>query len=134
VLSLAAYSLLAVAALQALLLAYQDSRLRHRQPGFLVRLLPALQDMERWLFLFTGTGFLFLTLSLLSGFLFLPDPFARHLLEKTILSVGAWIVFGVLLLGHLRIGWRGAIAARWTMAGFGLLLGAYLGTKFLVEY
>ena len=50
ILSIAAYSVLFIATLQALLLAYQNWHLRHRHPGGLVRLLPPLQLMEALLF------------------------------------------------------------------------------------
>jgi ABC-type uncharacterized transport system permease subunit len=42
-------------------------------------------------------------------------------------------VFAVLLWGHLFYGWRGRIAVRWTVGGFGLLMLAYLGSKFVFE-
>ncbi|HZW86601.1 MAG TPA: cytochrome c biogenesis protein CcsA, partial [Gallionella sp.] len=40
---------------------------------------------------------------------------------------------GVLLWGHYGYGWRGRVAVRWTIAGFILLLLAYLGSKFVLE-
>lgn len=133
-LSLAAYALLALAALQALVMAYQDSRLRQHAPGGVLRALPPLGDMERLLFQLLALGFTALTLALLSGVLFLGDIFAPHLLEKTALSICAWLVIGTLLIGRRRAGWRGRTAARWTLAGFALLVLAYLGSKFALEF
>ncbi|WP_372716808.1 inner membrane protein YpjD [Immundisolibacter sp.] len=133
-LSVLAYGLLALAALQALFMAYQDSRLRQHTPGGLLRALPPLGDMEQLLFQILALGFAALTLALLSGMLFLGDIFAPHLIEKTALSICAWLVIGTLLIGRRRAGWRGQTAVRWTLAGFALLMLAYLGSKFALEF
>lgn len=133
-LSLAAYALLALAALQALVMAYQDARLRQHTPGRVLRVLPPLGDMERLLFQLLGLGFAALTLALLSGVLFLGDIFAPHLVEKTVLSIAAWVVIGTLLVGRRRAGWRAQTALRWTLAGFALLALGYLGSKFALEF
>ncbi len=132
-LSVLAYSLLALAAVQALLLAVQDHRLRHRHPGGFVRGIPPLITMERMLFQMIGAGFVALTAALASGFVFLDDVFAQHLVHKTVLSIAAWGVFGVLLWGRARFGWRGRTAIRWTLAGFAVLALAYFGSKLALE-
>jgi ABC-type uncharacterized transport system permease subunit len=131
--SLLAYSLLAIAMLQALLLAIQDRHLHNRQPGGLIRALPPLQLMEYLLFQLITIGFLFLTLALLSGFLFLEDIFTQHLVHKTALSIGAWLIFAILLFGHWRFGWRGRTAIRWTVGGGLILMLAYFGSKLVLE-
>ena len=43
----------------------------------------------------------------------------------------AWC--GFLLAGHFVRGWRGRTAVRWTLAGFSMLLLAYVGSKFVLE-
>jgi ABC-type uncharacterized transport system permease subunit len=80
-----------------------------------------------------GAGLLFLTLSLVSGFIFIEDLFAQHLAHKTILSIVAWISFSGLLLGRIKYGWRGQTAVKWTLTGFILLLLAYFGSKLVLE-
>lgn len=131
--SILAYSVLALAAVQAILLAIQDRHLRNRHPGGFIRALPPLETMERLLFHMLGLGFILLTLSLLSGFIYLEDMFAQHQVHKTVLSVIAWLVFAVLLGGRWRFGWRGRQAIHWTLAGFVLLMIAYLGSKLVLE-
>ena len=131
--SLLAYSLLAMASVQAILLAIQDYHLRHRHPGGFIRALPPLQTMEALLFEMIGLGFTLLTVALLSGFVFLEDLFAQHLVHKTILSIAAWLVFGTLLWGRHRSGWRGQKALSWTLSGFVVLMLAYFGSKFVLE-
>lgn len=132
-LSMLAYSLLTLAAVQAILLAVQDNHLRQRQPGGFVRGLPPLQTMESLLFEMIAAGFVLLTFALLSGFAFLQDMFAQHLVHKTVLSTIAWLVFGGLLLGRYRYGWRGRTAITWTLSGFVLLILAYFGSKAVLQ-
>jgi ABC-type uncharacterized transport system permease subunit len=131
--SLLAYSLLTLASMQAILLAVQDHHLHSRHPGGFVRALPPLQTMETLLFELIGVGFFLLSLALVSGFVFLENMFAQHLVHKTVLSVVSWIVFAGLLWGRFRFGWRGRTAIRGTLVGFAFLLLAYFGTKAVVE-
>ena len=132
-LSMLAYSLLTLGAVQSVLLAIQDHHLRSRQPGGFVRGLPPLQTMESLLFEMIGAGFVLLTFALLSGFAFLQNMFAQHLVHKTVLSVLAWLVFGSLLIGRWRYGWRGQTAITWTLSGFVILILAYFGSKAVLE-
>ncbi|RMG32852.1 MAG: cytochrome C biogenesis protein, partial [Gammaproteobacteria bacterium] len=131
--SILAYAMLTLATVQALLLALQDNHLRSHHPGGFIRALPPLQTMESLLFEMIGLGFVLLTLSLLSGFLYLEDMFAQHVVHKTLLSIIAWVVFGALLWGRWRFGWRGTTAIRWTLTGFVVLMLAYFGSKAVLE-
>lgn len=132
-LSLMAYSLLAVAAGQALLVAAQDQHLRQRRPGGWIRALPPLEAMESLLFRLIGLGFILLGLALVTGLAFVDDLFAQHLVHKTVLSVLAWVLFGVLLWGRWRHGWRGRRALHWTLSAFAVLALAYFGSKLVLE-
>ncbi len=132
--SVAAYGLLGLAALQALVLSVQNNHLHNHKPGGFIRALPPLNLMENILFTMLGAGFLLLSLSLLSGFVFLDDMFAQHLVHKTVLSIGAWFLFGILLFGRWRYGWRGKRAVNWTFWAFTLLILAYFGSKFVLEF
>ncbi len=132
--SLLAYSILTLAALQALLLALQNKHLHNHHPGGLIRTLPPLLDMEALLFKLILLGVILLSFGLLSGALYIDNLFAQHLAHKTILSIIAWVTFTVLLIGHWRYGWRGRIAIRWTLSGFFLLMLAFFGSKFVLEF
>lgn len=131
--SLLAYSVLTIAAVQALLLAYQNRRLKNHHPGGFLKGLPPLQTMETLLFEFIWAGFGLLSLSLITGFIFLENIWAQHLVHKTFFAIVAWIVFAILLAGRVKLGWRGAVAIRWTLSGFLLLVLAYWGSKFVIE-
>ena len=132
-LSMLAYSLLTLAAVQAVLLAIQDHHLHHRHLRGFVRSLPPLETMESMLFEMIAAGFVLLTLALISGFAFLEDMFAQHLVHKTVLSTLAWLVFGGLLVGRFRYGWRGRTAIVWTLSGFPILILAYFGSKAVLQ-
>jgi ABC-type uncharacterized transport system permease subunit len=131
--SIIAYSILALAALQAVLLSIQNKFLHAHQPGGLIRLMPPLRNMEVLLFEVIIVGFVALTISLGSGLIFLENMFEQQLAHKTILSIVAWFVFLILLIGHWKLGWRGRTAIRWTLSGFISLMLAYFGSKFVLE-
>ena len=131
--SLLAYSLLSIAVAQALLLYIQDKYLHNKHPAGFLRSLPSLETMEVMLFRIIGLGVIALSISLLSGFVYLENMFAQHLVHKTILSIIAWAVFVMLLWGHYKFGWRGKIAIKWSISGFTLLMLAYFGSKFVIE-
>ena len=131
--SVLAYAVLTVAACQALLLAYQEKRLSGKRPRGVLNILPPLKVQEELLFQLIALGFLLLTLSLGTGIAFVADMLAQHLVHKTVLSWLAWVIFGVLLWGRWRHGWRGRTAVRWSLAGFAVLALAYFGSKIVLE-
>jgi len=135
VLSLLAYGTLTLAAVQAILLWIQDASLRHKRFGALSRILPPLQPLERLLFHLIRVGFALLTLVILSGAIFSEQIFGQPFTfnHKVVVSLLAWLVFGLLLVGHSRYGWRGRAAVRWTLGGYALLLLAYFGVRFILE-
>lgn len=132
--ALLAYSMLMIAAIQAVLLAYQHNHLHNHRPNVLMRALPALQDMDHLLFRFIMVGIALLSIALATGFIYLENLFGHNVGHKTILSIIAWLVFSALLFGRWQYGWRGISAARWTLSGFGILMLAFFGTKFVQEY
>ena len=93
--------------------------------------------MERLTFRFVNAGFLLLTATLIAGFFFGNFLYgSAHAIKwdhKTIFSVLSWLTFGVLLIGRARFGWRGRQAVRVLYMGTGLLLLAYVGSRFVLE-
>jgi ABC-type uncharacterized transport system permease subunit len=132
-LSMGAAALLFAAAVTALLLVFLDRCLRTRRLVGLPNILPPLDALEKVMFRLIGAGFVLLTLALLTGFVFVTNLFEQHLIHKTALSLVAWVLFGILLIGRLRYGWRGRSAVRWALSGFGMLTLAYFGSKFVLE-
>lgn len=134
VLSLAAYCVLFMAATQAILLHVQNRELKHKSLHRIwVSVLPPLQTMESLLFDLLLLGFGLLTIALPLGFLSVNNLIAQHLVHKTFFSLLSWLIFGILLFGRWRMGWRGQRAIKFTLWGFGFLLVGFIGSKFVLE-
>jgi len=96
-----------------------------------------LLTIERLMFRFVAGGFILLSASMLVAIVFADSLYGpgsgwkwNH---KTIFSVLSWITFAVLLLGRSQWGWRGKRAVRVLYIGSGLLLLAYVGSRFVLE-
>ncbi len=134
VLSLAAYCVLFMAAIQAILLHVQNRELKHKSLNRIwVSVLPPLQTMESLLFDLLLLGFILLTVALFLGVVSVDNLLAQHLVHKTFFSFLSWLIFGILLFGRWRMGWRGQRAIKFTLWGFGLLLIGFVGSKFVLE-
>ncbi len=132
-LSISAYALLAIAVCQSVMLNIQERLLHEHQINTFINKLPPLQTMEDFLFQTLKMGCFLLTLSLVSGFIFIDDFFSQQLTAKTLLSLIAWAIFVGLVIGHKVFGWRGKQARLATQIGFAVLVLAYFGTKFVLE-
>jgi ABC-type uncharacterized transport system permease subunit len=116
-LSILAYTVLAMAAGQSIILAFQEHALRQKSSIGFARVLPPLQTMETLLFQLLWVGLVTLTLSIGSGFLFLTDMFEQSVVPHTILASASWVIFAVLLAGRYAFGWRSTVR-RATLVGF----------------
>ena len=134
--ALTAYAMLIVAALQALLLMSLERRLHRGLAARGEAAMPPLLTLERFLFRLVG-------LRIRAAY---PDAAQRHHFLRGIVRQTAdpdstrscsrcsgWLVFGALLVGRYRYGWRGRVALRWILVGSVLLLLGYLGSKFVLE-
>jgi ABC-type uncharacterized transport system permease subunit len=134
VVALLAFALFVIAAVQAgALLALQQDL--HRGLGAVSGPVPPILTLERWLFGLIAVGFALLTAALASGVIFSESLFGKpvQFTHKTLFSGLAWLLFGVLLAGRWRWGWRGRRALRWVVIGSLLLLIGYAGSKFVLE-
>ena len=128
-----AFGLLGTGAVLAIVLAAQEASLRSRRPAPWLAALPPMESMEHALFTVLTLGFIALSVTLLIGAFFITDLFAQRLVHKVTLALAAWAIFGVLLLGRYRFGWRGRKATWLVLAGFALLAMSYFLTKFILE-
>ena len=131
--SILAYTVLTLAIAQSLTWAWLNNRLKNKQMNILTQQMPPLQVMENLFFKMTRVGFAFLSLSILTGFIFLDDMFAQHIVHKTLLSILAWLMFLGLIIGHNHYGLRGQKAVRIAITGFVILALGFLGSKFVLE-
>ena len=129
VLGVASYGLFGAAVLHALLLDSAERRLRLRRAEAGAPGMPLLQ-LERLTFRFVEAGFVVLSATLLLGVWTSVRWSWDH---KTVFSLLGWAVFAALLAGRRLRGWRGRKATRWLYAGAGLLLLAYVGSRFVIE-
>lgn len=132
--SILAYSLLTIAAIQALLLALQNWMLRHKHLGGGLKRMPPLQVTESLLFEFIWAGFALLSASLITGILFLENIFTQHLAHKMFFSCLGWALYAALLWGHHARGWRGNTAVKWTLWSFATLIIGFWGSKLVLEF
>jgi ABC-type uncharacterized transport system permease subunit len=130
-----AYSLLTFAALHAIFMAAAERALHKKTSLLNLAKFPPLMTMESLLFKTISLGFVLLTFTLVSGMLFSEQIFHQALKfnHKNIFTIISWLIFGSLLVGRARYGWRGRTAIRWTLIGFVVLMLAYLGSKFVLE-
>ena len=130
-----AYSLFTIASLHVLLMALLERRLHGGELPSALQKLPPLLTMETLLFRIISAGFVLLTLTLASGIVFSEELFgqAMRFNHKTVFGILSWLIFAALLGGRQLYGWRGRTAVRWTLAGFLMLMLAYVGSKFVLE-
>lgn len=130
-----AYSLLTLSALHAIFMGFTENALHKRSLKRSLNSLPPLMTMERLLFRMLLLGFVLLTLTVGSGVLFSEALFGKPLSidHKTLFAFASWGIFATLLVGRHAWGWRGKRALRWTLAGFSLLILAYVGSRFVAE-
>jgi len=130
-----AYSLFTFAAMHALLMAVAERTLHNKQTFITLPSFPPLMVMEGLLFKVIGVGFVLLTLTVISGMLFSEQIFQQPLQfnHKVIFTIASWFIYGWLLFGRLKYGWRGKKAIGLTILGFVLLLLAYIGTRFIAQ-
>lgn len=135
ILAMLAYGVFLLATLQACLLWIAERDLHHPQQLTAERRFPPLLRMENLLFRMLGIAFLLLTASLATGLLVSEQFYGQWVRgdHKTIFAFLSWLIFGALLLGRHLHGWRGRKATRWTIAGFVMLLLAYVGSRFVLE-
>jgi ABC-type uncharacterized transport system permease subunit len=129
------YALLTLAAVASLAVFLQERALKRKQGGSLVRLLPSVADGET----LSGTLLLasetVLGLGLASGMAIQYQEAGTLMVlnHKILLSLVAFGLIGLLLIGHRVCGVRGRVAARVVMLAYLLLTLAFPGVKFVTQ-
>lgn len=131
-LGIASYGLFGAAVVHAWLMTRAEQRFRQAADPHSG--LPLL-TLERLTFRFVSAGFVLLSATLLLGWLFGESLYGRAWKwdHKSVFSVLSWLAFATLLIGRVRFGWRGKRAMRMLYTGAGLLLLAYVGSRFVLE-
>ena len=132
-----AYGVFTLSAMHAVFMGIVERSLHQRADiGLKFANLPPLLTMESLLFRMISVAFSLLTVALASGAMFSEEIFNKPVVldHKTLFAFFSWGIFAALLIGRRAYGWRGRIALRWTLAGFLVLMLAYVGSRFVSEF
>ncbi|MDP1991231.1 MAG: cytochrome c biogenesis protein CcsA [Syntrophales bacterium] len=123
-LSVTGEALFALASCAGLMYLIQDSLIKRKKAGSLIRLFPSLNDLDRINNLCLSWGFPLLTLGVLAGSLWARIVWGSHWQwdPKQIWTLLAWFLYAFLLHQRLVMGWRGHKAARWSLMVFAILV------------
>lgn len=134
VLSVLASAVFSIAAAQALVLLFQHKQLKRGRLQGALASFPPIQTSETMLFELLWASFAILTAAIVTGFIYVEDLFTQQVAHKTVLTLAAWLLLGVLLAGRHLFGWRALTAIHLTLIGFATLLLAFFGSQFVLEY
>jgi len=112
-LSVTGEALFALASCAGLMYLIQDSLLKRKKAGSMIRLFPSLSDLDRINNLCLLWGFPLLTLGVLAGSLWARIVWGSHWQwdSKQVWTLLAWFLYAFLLHQRLAMGWRGRKAA-----------------------
>lgn len=133
--SLLAYSLFAITALLSALILQLNRQLHRHQMSPFMAAMPPLLSIENMMFQGLWTGFVLLSVALISGTVFSEAVFGvpAALTHKTVFGLAAWLIYALILFRRHTWAWRGKKAAQWVLAAFACLMLAYMGSKFVLE-
>lgn len=133
--SLTGEALFALASCAGLMYLIQDSQLKRKKEGSLIRLLPSLRDLDRINSICLSCGFPLLTLGILTGSLWARIVWGSHWQwdPQQIWTLMAWGLYGFLLHQRLVVGWRGRKAALWSLIVFVVLIALLVFKKLFFE-
>ena len=119
---------LGLAFVLALVFLSSERRIKQKQAGWLLKRLPSLELVERLGWQLSVWGFIFLSLTLITGS-FVSRAVSGSLLPfapKQAFAVLAWALLAVLIQARLVAGWRGRRLAMLVVVGFVFLVGTYV--------
>ncbi|MGH6940852.1 cytochrome C assembly family protein [Hypericibacter sp.] len=133
--SVSTYGLVTLAAVASLALFLQERALKAKRPTAITRALPSMTDCETLEVRLMAIGLFVLGVGLLTGMA--TEYMEAHRLlildHKTVFSLLAFLVIGILLLLHRVSGLRGRRAARIALLAYLLLTLAYPGVKVVTQ-
>jgi ABC-type uncharacterized transport system permease subunit len=132
---LVTYALTTLAAVAGLGVELQERALKRRRPDGATARLPTVADGERLEFRLLAWAFAVLGAGIASGMALEWNETGRLLIgdHKTLLSLAAFAVIGLVLLLAAQRGLRGRRAARVVLVAWLLLTLAYTGVKFVTD-
>ena len=130
--SIAAWTFLSLAFLPALLYGWLFRRLKRKQLKDIS--VSSLVSLEGVMMLQAVTGFILLAIALLTGWMFVDNLFAQHLVHKTVLTFLAWLALGWMIYAYYIRRQRGTPLVVEMCAVFILLLMGYVLSNFILQF
>lgn len=128
--ALFSYALFFLALIYAFQLKWLDHKLKSKKMLFCA-MLPPLMTVERHFFTLTLAAQALLTVTLVSGMIYLHNFFAPEQVHKAMFSFAAWIVYNMQLLGQWKLRWRGNRVLVYSILGMLLLSIGYFGSHLI---
>ncbi|EER46465.1 predicted ABC-transport permease [Actinobacillus minor NM305] len=128
--ALFSYALFFLALIYAFQLKWLDHKLKSKKMLFCA-MLPPLMTVERHFFTLTLAAQALLTVTLVSGMIYLHNFFAPEQVHKAMFSFAAWIVYNIQLLGQWKLRWRGNRVLIYSILGMLLLSVGYFGSHLI---
>lgn len=128
--ALFSYALFFLALIYAFQLKWLDHKLKSKKMLFCA-MLPPLMTVERHFFTLTLAAQALLTVTLVSGMIYLHNFFAPEQVHKAMFSFAAWIVYNIQLLGQWKLRWRGNRVLVYSILGMLLLSVGYFGSHLI---
>ncbi|MDR3088216.1 MAG: cytochrome c biogenesis protein [Desulfobulbaceae bacterium] len=122
-LSLAAYSFFSLAFCGGLMYLLQERELKSKRFGYFFSRLPSLDALDQLNSHCLATGFILLTMGIVSGSLWLWQAYGSYWLwgEKEVCSLFIWLVYLAQLHQRFTVGWRGRRAALMAIFAFAII-------------
>jgi len=136
VVSVTTYGLVTLAAMAALAGLLQERILKAKKRSALTRLLPSVADADNLLFKMLTLGEIVLGIGLATGMAIHHSETGSILSadHKTVLTIAAFVVIGLMLLAHRVSGLRGRTVTRLVLLAYLLLTMGYPGVKFIADH
>jgi len=112
----------------------QENQIKKKKWNAFFHRLPALKTLDDLNYLCISLGFPLLTMGIITGSIWAASAWGSYWSwdPKETWSLITWLIYAALLHGRLNIGWRGRLAATFSIVGFGVVLFTFLGVNILI--
>ncbi|MGD8251276.1 MAG: c-type cytochrome biogenesis protein CcsB [Desulfobacterales bacterium] len=113
----------------------QERDIKSKRPGFFFRRLPSLEMLDNGGYICIASGFVLLTLGLITGIVYAKTVWGRFWSwdPKEVWSGITWLLYAALIHGRLAVGWRGRKSAAMAIVGFAATVFTFLGVNLLMS-
>lgn len=133
--ALIGYSGITISAVYGILYLILYNEIKLNKFGLIFNRLPSLEILERMSFIAAIIGFVFLSITIIIGIIWLPQAFAQfsYLDPKLIGTFAVWILYGIGLINKFLGKWRGKKLIILSIIGFTLAICSTILTNFLAK-